>query len=43
MKKISLLVGLLVVAAMMSGCAMFDGSTDRSGDGYSSHSGHSHH
>lgn len=46
MKKVSLLVGFLIVVAMVSGCMMFDHSTDRSDrddSGYSSHGGHSHH
>lgn len=44
MKKVSLLVGLLVVVAMLSGCAVFDDSAYRS-DMYDSgsHGGHSHH
>ncbi len=43
MKKVLSLVGLLLIVAMLSGCAGFDSSTDRSEDDYSSHSGHSHH
>lgn len=43
MKKVSLLVGFLVVVAMTSGCAAFDSSTDRSDDGYSNRASHSHH
>lgn len=45
MKKVSLLVGLIVVVAMVSGCAMFDNSTSRYDDGNSNSSrgGHSHH
>ena len=49
MKKVSLLVGLLVVVAMFSGCAVFDDSAYRSDrydryDRYDSgsHGGHSH-
>jgi hypothetical protein len=41
MKKVSLLVGLMLVLAMLSGCAEFDRSTYRS-DQYSG-GGHSHH
>jgi hypothetical protein len=45
MKNVSLLVGLLVIAAMLSGCAEFDSAAYRSdqyGNG-GSYSGHSHH
>jgi hypothetical protein len=45
MKKGLLLVGLLLVVAMVSGCAEFDRSTyrsDRYDNGGSNHSGHSH-
>lgn len=44
MKKVSLLVGSLVVVAMFSGCAVFDDSAYRS-DRYDGGSrvGHSHH
>jgi hypothetical protein len=42
MKK-SFLVGLLVVVAMLSGCAEFGSSAYRSDSGSDSHSGHSHH
>jgi hypothetical protein len=46
MKKVSLLVGSLIIVAMVSGCMMIDRSTDRSDrddSGYGSHGGHSHH
>jgi hypothetical protein len=45
MKKVSLLVGLLVIVAMLSGCMAFDHATDRYDDGNSNSSrgGHSHH
>jgi hypothetical protein len=46
MKKVSFLVGLLVIVAMVSGCAEFDSSTyrsDRYDNGSSTQSGHSHH
>lgn len=43
MKKVSLLVGLLVVTAMLSSCAMFDHTTDRYDNDNSSRGGHSHH
>jgi hypothetical protein len=49
MKKTLLLVGLLVLVSMLSGCVGFDESTDRSqdydryGSGGGSQGGHSHH
>lgn len=45
MKKISLLVGLVVVVAMLSGCMAFNHNSDSSDNDnrYNSHSGHSHH
>ncbi len=49
MKKITMIVGLVIVVGMLSGCMMFDRSTDRSDrydrddSGYSSFGGHSHH
>lgn len=43
MKKLAVLVGVLMVAALVAGCAEFDHSyrSDRYDDG--GHSGHSHH
>lgn len=43
MKKVSLLVGLLVVVAMLSGCMMFDHSIDRNDNGNDRRGGHSSH
>jgi len=43
MRKISLLVGLVVVVAMISGCMVFDHTTDRYDNRNSSYGGHSHH
>ena len=45
MRKISLLVGLVVLVAMLSGCMAFDHTTDRYDDDNrnNSHGGHSHH
>lgn len=44
MKKVSLLVSLLVLTAMLSSCAMFDHTTDRYDDNRNSnYGGHSHH
>lgn len=46
MKKVSLLVGLLVIVATLSGCAEFDQSAnhyDQYDNGSGGHSGHSHH
>lgn len=47
MNKVLLLVGMMLVVAVVSGCAEFDKSTYRSDDyrygGGSSGGGHSHH
>ena len=43
MKKLSLLVWLLVIVAMLSGCMAFDHATNRYDDGNSNRGGHSHH
>lgn len=43
MKRITLIVGLVVVVAMLSGCMMFDSSIDRSDGNDNNHGGHSHH
>jgi len=44
MKNITLLVGLVVLVAMLSGCMAFDHATDRYDDNRnSSYGGHSHH
>ncbi|WP_281287721.1 hypothetical protein [Geobacter argillaceus] len=43
MKKVSFLAGLLLVVAMLSGCAEFDQSSYRSDQYDNGHSGHSHH
>jgi len=44
MIKISLLVGLVVLVAMLSGCMAFDYTTNRYDDNQNnSYDGHSHH
>ena len=43
MKAVSVLVGLLVIVAILSGCAGVDNSTYRSDNGRGNFGGHSHH